>query len=205
MTDKSDWVTIITPAHPARLRNGMLNRALGSVWNQTVAPKAVLVEVDVERRGSAATRNRMLGHVTTPWTAFLDSDDVLLPRHLEVLLRVAREADVDVVYPACRVIDPHGRQLDVREEWGRPGRPFDAGILRQRSYIPVTSLVRTDVAQLAWFGPPASHPTTDYDDWGFYVRMLDAGAKFIHTPEVTWVWHHHFGNTSGRSDKGDAA
>jgi hypothetical protein len=144
--------------------------------------------------------------VQTEWTAFLDSDDEWLPDHISQLLSCAVETGADVVYPACRVIhtqlgeipqsDPHF------EDWGRPGRPFDPDLLRQRSYLPVTSLVRTSLAQQSSFVPPdGSH----YDDWGFYLGLLDLGATFVHLPVISWVWHHGPHNTSGDATKGDAA
>lgn len=195
-------VTVIIPTHAARLRTGALQRALASIWRQTRLPDAVVVTCDVDRLGAGPTRQRALAGATTDWVAFLDSDDELLPYHLQHLLGVAAQTSADVVYPACRVLDPRGRPLPPRDEWGRPGREFDAAELRRRSYIPVTSLVRTETARRSRFAPPAG---SDYDDWGFYLGLLDAGARFVHTPAITWLWHHHGENTSGRPDRGDAA
>lgn len=199
-----DRVTVIVAAHPNRLRNGMLQRALQSVWSQRRQPDAVVIANDRRGSGSAVTRNRALSMAQTQWVAFLDSDDVLLPHHLEHLLQVAEDTGADVVYPACRVIDENNRTIPTREEWGRPGQEFDAQLLREKSYIPVTSLVRRTLTTPALFGPPPAARDSDYDDWGAYLRLLDTGARFVHTPVVTWVWYHHGQNTSGRVDRGDA-
>jgi len=191
-------VTVLIPHIP--VRPNALTRAVKSVAVQTHKPDALHIEVDVNRTGSAATRNRGLQAVRTTWVAFLDDDDELRPNHLQVLLDCAVSDDVDVVYAGCTVLDPNGRDVPLQEEWGRFGHEFDPDLLREKSYIPVTCLARLDLARSALFGPP-SGVTSNYDDWGFYVRMLDLGAKFVHVPQKTWIWNHHGKNTSGRPDR----
>lgn len=191
-------VTAVIPHIPTR-PNG-LARAVKSVAVQTQRTYRISVSTDVDRTGSAQTRNRALRVADTEWVAFLDDDDTWLPHHVDTLLNAAERTGADVVYPGCRVQNAQGLEITLREEWGRFGHPFSAELLRRRSYIPVTSLVRTRLAQAAWFGPPEG-VETDYDDWGFYLRLLHYGAKFHHEPEVTWVWNHDGRNTSGRPDR----
>jgi len=194
-----DRVTVIIPHIPTRRFE--LTRAVTSVAAQTHQPENVVISFDKRHDGSALTRNRALYHISTTWVAFLDDDDELLPDHLTILLHHALRSGATVVYSGCRVVDARGEILPQREEWGRFGQPFDADLLRQKSYIPVTSLVHANLAKQALFGPPATSPDSDYDDWGFYLRLLGVGAAFLHVPEVTWVWHHHGNNTSGRPDR----
>lgn len=176
-----------------------LLRALTSVVAQTHQPDAIIVVTDNGRVGSALTRNRALAYnISTPWIAFLDDDDELLPNHLEVLTRAAIDNNAGVVYSGCRPVDAYGNEIPRADEWGRFGQPFDADLLKQYSYIPVTSLVSTYAARRSPFGAPDG---SDYDDWGFYLSVLDSGTRFLHVPEVTWVWHHHGHNTSGRPDR----
>jgi glycosyltransferase involved in cell wall biosynthesis len=192
-------VTVIIPHIPTRGHELMC--AVASVDAQTHLARGIIIATDTYRDGSAITRNRALLHVSTPWVAFLDDDDEWMPHHLEVLTRTAIEQEAQVVYSGCIVLGPDGFRVPMREEWGRFGKPFDPDLLREKSYIPVTSLVRTGLARKAMFGPPASHPDSDYDDWGFYVRLLDLGAHFVHVPETTWRWNHTGRNTSGRPDR----
>lgn len=200
MIDASFRVTVIIPHIPPRAAE--LTRALHSVAVQTHPARNIIVASDLFKDGSAITRNRaLMANLDTTWVAFLDDDDEWLPNHLEVLTRAALEHDAQVVYSGCDVRDAQGFRVPLREEWGRFRQPFDPGLLRQKSYIPVTSLVRTGLARRALFGPPATHPDSDYDDWGFYVRLLDLGAHFVHVPEITWRWHHTGNNTSGRPDR----
>lgn len=192
-------VTVVIPHIPTRRMR--LHRALASVVEQVEPARGIRVVTDLYRDGSAITRNRGLHGLDTRWVAFLDDDDELDPEHLRVLLDAALENDVDVVYPGCRVVNPQlGGSIPLQEEWGRFGHDFDADLLREKSYIPVTSLVKSSIAQRALFGPPAG-VDSDYDDWGFYLRCLDLGARFLHVPHVTWTWHHHGRNTSGRPDR----
>lgn len=193
-----DRVTIVTPHIPTRQFE--LTRAIASVGAQIHQPSDIIISVDTKREGSAATRNRALAQATTPWVAFLDDDDELAPQHLDVLVHRALREGATVVYSGCQVVDNMGVSIPLQDEWGRFGKAFDPDLLRKQSYIPVTSLVHTGLAKQALFGPPLG-VQTDYDDWGFYLRLLDLGARFLHVPEVTWTWHHHGCNTSGRSDR----
>lgn len=197
-------VTVVVPHIPPRRVE--LLRALDSVCAQTLAAAAVSIAVDLDREGSAATRNRALAVSGSPFTAFLDDDDTFEASHLAQVVPVAEATGADVVYSGCTVVGPDGQVIPDREEWGRFGLPFDPVLLRQRSYLPVTSLVRTDLAQqVGGFRFAAGNP---YDDHAFYLAMLDADARFAHHPVKTWVWHHHGagapgrpGNTSGRADR----
>lgn len=197
---KDALVTVAIPSIKIRSRQ-YLSRALASVFSQTHQPTRYEVAIDRTHDGAATTRNRALSKVETPWVAFLDDDDHFLPHHIEKLLATAEATGADIVYPGCRVIGPDMKEIPRQEDWGRFGEPFNGDLLMKKSYIPVTSLVRTSVAQRAWFGPPAHEPDSLYDDWGFYTRCFKNGAKFVHLPEVTWVWDHHGRNTSGQGDR----
>lgn len=197
-------VTVVVPHIPPR--RAELLRALDSICAQTLLPAAVSIAVDLGREGSDVTRNRALAVASTPFAAFLDDDDAFEINHLAEVVPVAERTGADVVYSGCTVVGPHGEIIPDREEWGRFGLPFDPDLLRQRSYLPVTSLVRTDLARrVGGFRFVSGNP---YDDHSFYLALLDAGAEFVHHPVRTWVWHHHgpgsagvTGNTSGRPDR----
>lgn len=183
-----------------------MRRALRSVLAQTTPVAAMSIVTDLLGEGAGVTRDRAMAGVRTEWIAFLDSDDEWQPNHVAELVDTQLRTGADVVYPACRVLHAELGEIPSShpfwEEWGRPGKPFDADLLRQRSYLPVTSLVRTELALKSSFVPPdGSH----YDDWGFYLGLLDQGAEFVHLPRVTWTWHHGPHNTSGQPTKGDAA
>lgn len=199
-------VSVVIPTHPPRASK--LRRALASVCAQTLQPVAVIVENDIDRTGSAATRNRALAHVTTEWVAFLDSDDQFLPHHLERLTREALKTGADVVYPLPRVIGPNGQVVPRHHDWGG-GPEFNPDYLRTNSHIPVNSLVRTELAiEVGGFVFHKDSTGAVNDDHGFYLRLLEAGARFAHVHEETFLWFHHGygvpgrdGNTSGQPSR----
>jgi len=197
-SDRSN-ITVVIPAHHSRLRNGMLTRALASVWQQTLLPNAVIIQVDEHGAGAAATRNSALEKVNTPFTAFLDSDDELLPNHLHLLHQRLTTTGADVAYPWFTVIGG----TDPLERFGVP---FDPAELDRRNYIPVTTLVRTEAVVAAG----GFQDRFEYDhgatceEWQLWLTLRDRGARFEHVPERTWRWHHHTKNTGGRAGYGDA-
>lgn len=162
-------------------RFDLLRRALDSVRAQTLQPVDHLIAVDYARRGTGPTLDKLARAVDTEWIATLDDDDELLPHHLETLYAQRHEADV--VYPYCRVVG--------RRPLHYVNRPFDPVLLRQRNFIPATALIRTATLRAAGGWP--NHRLQDYKLW---LRLLDAGARFQHVPEVTWIYHYHGKNKS---------
>lgn len=187
-------ITVVIPSIPTR-RNDLLRRALSSVMDQTLAPEAVVVEFDHWHQGAARTRNHGMRKVTTPWVAFLDDDDELLPDHLAECLRHAQDTGADMVYPWFTV--PEG--WDPFPE--REGQPFDPILLNTQNTIPVTVLVRTHLIKSVGGFTPKGPPENPCDDWGAWLKLRAVGAKIEHLNRRTWLWHWHGGNTSGRGDK----
>jgi hypothetical protein len=189
-------ITVCIAAHPPRARNGMLDRAVASVNRQTLLPHRLVIQMDHNREGGDVTHSKMLEGLTTPWVAFLDSDDELHPQHLERLLATALETDADLVYPWFDVVGG-------TDPLGMFGQPFDGDRMVNSNYIPVTVLARTDLVQQVG-GFEALHSEAKCEDWGLWIKLYRAGAKFVHLPERTWIWHHHRNNTSSNPNRGDA-
>ena len=76
-------IAFLTPVAPEHVQS--VERAAASVAAQTI-PCAHLVEVDDQRRGAGAIRNRLLKQVTTQYVSFLDADDWLEPDYAERML-----------------------------------------------------------------------------------------------------------------------
>jgi len=191
-------ITVAIATHPPRGDSqdpdSQLHRAVESVRQQILPAAGLAVALDVNREGAAATRNRALELVDTEWVAFLDSDDELYPDHLKRLARYARLSGVDVAYPGYDCVggpDPVGCF----------GIPFDPVLLRQRNYVPVTVLARTELVRAAGGFQP--HPDENGDpceDWGLWLALLDRGARFGHLAAKTWRWS--LGDTTrGRADR----
>lgn len=181
-------VTVLIPTIDGR--HDELRRAIASVHEQAYADCVIEIQLDRDREGAAATRNRALERVATEWVAFLDDDDELYPAHLRACLRNAHFSKADVVYPGYDTIG--------EDPVNCFGIPFSPALLRRRNYIPVTVLARTTlVKQVGGF---VEHPDENGDpceDWGLWLRLLDAGAKFSHLAAKTWLWRVA-GGTRGR-------
>lgn len=201
--DVDSDVTVVMPTIDGR--DGLRMRALASVHEQRVRPREVLVVFDRDRRGAYAARNHALERVSTTWLAWLDDDDRLLEDHLAVLLEAADASGADLVYAYPRVIggrdplatdDGHGRWVSPL---GIPFGPTQERHLRTHgNFIPVTYLVRTGLVKKVGGMPrPFSWECGREEDYGLLIRLLDAGARFHHVPEVTWEYHIHGENTGG--------
>lgn len=198
-------ITVVTPAHPARLRNGMLDRAVRSVGMQTSPPAAHSIAVDLRGEGAAPTRQRALEAVQTEWVAFLDSDDVFLERHLELLSKHAVERNADFVYSWYKILDAAGRILEDDPVFPVTHYldPFDP---ENPIETTVTTLVRTELAKSVGFHAlDRGHNSNSGEDAAFTLGCLAQGAKISHLVRKTWLWSHHGMNTSGLPTKGDAA
>lgn len=179
-------ISVVTASLPTRA--GMLAECLTSVAAQTLRPVEHLVGVDHARVGPAQVRTQLLNAAAGDWLAIVDDDDLLYPDHLATLAAGADESGADVVYTYCEV---EGR------DWS-PNRGFDPDVLRYSNYIPITTLIRTDLARLlgGWRGDAAN----GWEDWDFWLRAMDAGARFACVPRVTWRYRFHGGNRTTRGD-----
>lgn len=196
-------ITVAIPTHPARSRNGMLNRALGSVASQSYPAAAISVAVDLTKDGAPRTRQRALEAVQTPWVAFLDSDDYFLVPHLDTLVKGQLDSNADYVYtwfqtqpPGCDPFPPTHFSL-----------PWDDDNPRQTTIV---ILVRTELARSVGFWDPSDEEKFPDglrvgEDWIFTLGCMERGGKIHHMIERTWVWSHHGRNTSGLPTQGDAA
>lgn len=200
-----DHVTVVIPTHPARVGNGMLGRAVGSVYRQTRPIDALHIETDRRGDGAPATRQRGLESVTGDWVAFLDSDDAFGPQHIRLLLEHAADTDADYVYSWYQVIggtDPMPQHF---------GQVFDPELPTPTT---ITVLVRAELARAAGFVNYGDTMTSTAlrdpsrvvagEDAAFTRRCFELGGSIVHLPKRTWTWHHHGLNTSGLPARGDA-
>jgi len=193
-------ITVVIPAHEARVRNGMVKRAVGSALMQTLMPTAVIVEIDRHREGAGVTRDRALRKVTTEWVAYLDSDDQLKANHLQVLYDCAMRTGADVAYSWY---EPVGFGRDPLPHFGKVFDP------EHPTQTTITVLERTALAQQVGFRNPPEGALINGERYGedflHTVEMIKAGARIVHEPARTWIWNFHGRNTSGLPGRGDAA
>lgn len=184
-------LTVIIPTIPERA--DLLEQALASVQAQTV-PVEYRIGEDVEHNGPIATVNALASCVTTDWLFRLDDDDLLDSDHFEVLYRWL--ADADIVYSWCRVEgDTHPPDFFQQN--------FAREHLRVANWIPSAAAIRTDL----WreLGGLREAEWTHNEDWDFWVRAMEAGARFECIPAVTWTYRLNTGWTHRSTDGGPQA
>jgi hypothetical protein len=199
-------VAVCIPSIPGRELE--LMRAELSVMQQQRQPDQILVELDKDRTGAAATRNRLLERVESDVIAWLDDDDWIKPSHLKVCMRVLENAaGVDLVFPVPQMVggqDPtavtHQGQFPV-SPWGLRFTSEHAQHIRHvGSYIPITHLVRTEAVRKAGGFPPSrrlANGRLQGEDERYLINLLDAGAVFEHLDQKTWFWTVNPRSTAG--------
>lgn len=189
-------VTIVVTCHTPRVKNGLLTRALDSVWKQTHLPDAVSIAIDHYHEGAAVTRNRALFMATSEWIVFLDSDDIIYPNYLQRVFQEQEATGADVIVPWYNVkgsTDPLACHF---------GRQWDAQNPHQ---FTITNLVRREFA-VKIGGFPVTAPVGETclgEDFPFWIKMSNEGAKIHHVAERLWEWNHKpvGGNTSGMGSR----
>lgn len=190
-------VSVCTPTIPPR--GELLSRAVRSVQAQTMRPEEHIISVDHNRRGGPATLDSAVRGSTMEWVATLDDDDEWLPHHLETLWSLVEDNSADLAfthfaYSSCG----DGGHL---ERWR--GVPFDNNHPRQITNV---FLMRRSLwEEVGGFagGFDADSYVVDSEnnrigyDFHFVRKCAAAGAKFVNSPAVTWIYHVGHGSTLG--------
>ena len=182
-------VSVITPTFN---RKHVLRRALDSIYAQTV-PEVEAIVVDdgssdgteamiaeyprpvvymkQQNAGPAAARNRGLQRASGAFIAFLDSDDVFYPRHLEAsLAALERSPQAGLVYGGSEVVDPDGRVVKVQ----RP-RPENRGwvlprLLFYNFVMPSTVVMRRECYETVG---GMNEKLRFAEDWLYWLRLAE--------------------------------
>lgn len=200
-------IAVVTPAIPERL--GMLAECIASVNAQSYPPVGHYIGVDHAKAGCVTNLNRTVNAAlasNAEWIALLADDDLMYQNHLATLAAAA--------VPACTGFGPEGAPCDscpgppacpapdIVYSWcdvtGRPGwnpnRLFDAQALRHGNYIPATALIRSSLIRDLNGWRSGAH---GFEDWDFWLRALDHGARFRCVPRITWEYRFHGANATG--------
>lgn len=188
---------MLIACHPERLSNGLAVEAFTSVARQTMQPDTIILVNDLERAGAGRTRMKLLRMVETEWLAWCDSDDLLLPTHLEKLYNHAQETGA--VFVNAWFNAPH-------DPLGHFGKPLDPCNMHHTT---ITFMVKTELAQEVGFRESLKDSPFSEEDW-FHISKIgdlccERGLVMSHLRERTWWWRQQGQNTSGlfRPGSGD--
>jgi glycosyltransferase involved in cell wall biosynthesis len=154
---------------------------------------------NVEAAGPAAARNAALRDATGELVAFLDADDLLLPRYLEGqidCLEAARTAGRRVGLVTCdaRLLENGKYAAHTYLDWvGTRERPLTLEFVLRRNPIYGACLVPTEVGQsVGWFDPELFGP----EDFGLWLKILERGFEAVLNPEPLAVYRQQAGSVS---------
>jgi hypothetical protein len=172
-------ITVCMPTIPERA--ALRAEAIASLEIST-HPILFLQGEDTQHNGVVPTMNALGNCVTTDWLFGLGDDDLVDPDHFEVL-SYWLDDDADIVYTWCRV-EGAGEPDQFQVRWQTHEIGWD--YLRIANFIPASAAIRTDLwHELGGYREP---DWTEHEDWDFWVRALDAGARFRCVPAVTWTY-----------------
>lgn len=155
----------------------------------------------IDHKGIGAARNSVISKGRAPYLAFVDSDDVLLPNHLEQQV-AALEADpgVAVVHSNCITIDADGNTLYRSTKAGLNEMDARQSFVQMLmgNYVGLSTVVmrRTDLEKIGGFDETIQ-ALADKELW---MRLLGNGAKFHHIPQLSVQYRIHAGNNSKKTE-----
>lgn len=199
-----------------------LRRAVDSALAQTLPPRAILIvndggpdvseqlptdaHVAIEVVSLAAPRGRSaaaqvgLEAANTRFVCFLDDDDELLPRHLEVLVAAHQSSGARICYADAECITwtpgDNGSRKIVRREI--LGGEVVASRLRFENTLPLIAVLfdRELALEVGGFDPAMDY----FEDWDLWLRLLTC-ARSCHVAEITSVYWAQEGGGMGGSHR----
>jgi glycosyltransferase involved in cell wall biosynthesis len=158
-------------------------------------------------RGAAAARNRALNFARGRWVSVLDSDDLMHPDRLRLLIEESKRSGADIVADDLLLFDDDRcappRTLFTRK-WAAVGRWISA-----EHYLATNNFYGRGPA-LGYLKPifrasiiakqniRYDERLTVAEDYNFVFRLLMAGARFRTIPEIGYFYRRHGGSVSHR-------
>lgn len=142
----------------------------------------------------AAGRNEGIKRATGTFVAFLDSDDIWMPRKLELSLR-ALEAGADLV---CHAENWVGGGLAPRTmQYGPAEMATWHNLLLRQNCISTsaTTVRRSTLLAVGMFDEDPSFVTAE--DYELWMKIARAGHHIVFIPEVLGEYRRHDSNASG--------
>lgn len=142
------------------------------------------------RRGRTSAGNKGLELAQGKYINFLDDDDILLPRHIELLVACLEEKQARVAYSVAEEhqITRAGAEgkFKVRRKLIRYHYPFNRMLLFYMNYFPIQTVMfsRELYHELGGF----DENLNELEDWDLWVRYATK-YDFCYVDEVTSVYY----------------
>jgi glycosyltransferase involved in cell wall biosynthesis len=150
-----------------------------------------------ENQGLARTCNRGAEEATGELMLFLSADDRLAPTYVsELLAALEREPEATFAYCSAKLF---GTESGVM-----PSRPFSAfSLVRGLNYINGSALIRR-AEYLEAGGFPVDLGEGTFDDWDFWLTMLDRGKRGTYVAKPLLEWRRHDTGSKDPTSRGVA-
>lgn len=198
----------------------MLRDALASVFAQTYQDFEVIVVDDgstdatrdvvgeyggrvhyiyQQNEGYCRARNSGIRVARGKYIAFLNDDDVWLPRKLEIQVHVLEtRPEISLVCGPARVVRDREVRLAYCED---PPEPPDLVRClvgwyiehRQIVYTPTVVTIRRDILDRSGYFDPALEA---FEDWDLWIRVASAGGRFARVSDPVAEYRLHESNIS---------
>lgn len=144
--------------------------------------------------GAGAARNAGIAAARAPLVLFLDADDVLVPRALEVMLELYVASEGKYVYSDWGSPDDDMRLDGTGEVF--TVRDYDP-LFWLDGMHPVTALISTeDVRRVGGF----DETLPAWEDWDFFIKLAGAGVCGIRAAEPLLIYRQHSGTRRKTAD-----
>lgn len=179
-----DWEIVVTE-DGSKDRTEEIVRAFASTVTQPVVYNRHAVN-----RGLPSTRNTGIAAARGAWVAFLDSDDLWRPEHLQSLLAATREAPCDLVFSGTEWFeDGSDKVLSISTPSEENLKDLPVALYTGKlSILPSSVLVRRQCFER--YGP-ISTEFPHVNDTEYWLRILRNGGRISYSGAVTCLYRRH--------------